>query len=317
MKTGVIINPGSGRGNGKGQKLADALQNRANLSLHVLQNFSELELAVRKCASEGVEDLYISSGDGTIQAILSLIIESKNFTKFPRIGVLPHGTTNLTAIDLGLKLRGANAEAKFITVQTPAKFKTRSTIHVLNPRGGSSRHGLTMGAGAAAVATRLTQTDFNDMGRKGQLAAARMMAGAMYKALTTKADRHDMSRIDRPHHMLISANGIEQAKGDHLMFIATTLEKQFFNTRPFWGGKRGAIRASAFPYPVPNLLRWTLPLMYGSENRKVPQGAISFSGDGFEIICAETYVMDGEFFDGPIVGPLKVKVGPAFEFIVG
>ena len=316
MTVGVIINPGSGRGNGKGQRLAKALQN-SGLSIHVLQNFSELDPAIRKCASDGVEDLYISSGDGTIQAILTQIIEQKPFTKFPRIGVLPHGTTNLTAIDLGLKLGSAEAEANFINKKRPTKFKTRNTLHILNPSGESARHGMTLGAGAAAVATRLTQTDFNDKGRKGQLAAARMLAGAMFKALTTKADRHDTSRIDRPHDMRISAGGAIKARGDHLMFIATTLEKQFFNTRPFWGGKHGAIRASAFPYPVPNLLRWTLPLMYGGENRKVPPGAMSFSSNSFEITCDETYVMDGEFFKGPFDTPLKVQAGPAIEFIVG
>ena len=317
MSIGVIVNPDAGRGKGKGQALAEALAGHENINVHLLNHFSELEPALRHCASQKVKELYISSGDGTIQATITQMIGQQLFETYPRIGILPHGTTNLTAIDLGLKIRTPSAQAQFIISHTPTKFKIRNTLHVLNPSNNGPRHGFTLGGGAAAIATRLTQIEFNDKGRTGQFAAAQMIAAAMIKAITTKADRNDTSRVDRPYAMHISANGKVQAQGDQLMFFATTLEKQFFYSRPFWGGKNGPIRASVFPYPVPNLLRWTLPLMFGGEDRKVPKGAVSFSGDHFEITCNETFVMDGEFFNGPASEPLQVRTGPAFEFIVG
>ncbi len=317
MKAAVIINPLSGRGNGKGLALAKTLQGNDNISLHVMENFWHIQPALRAASDLGVEEIYISSGDGTIQAVLSFIIEYRLFKTLPRICILPHGTTNLTGIDLALKRRSIADQAAFIASSSPRVIKSRHTLHILNPRGHSPRHGFTLGAGAAAVATRMTQTDLNDKGRKGQLAAATMMAGAMWKAISSKADRSDKTRLDRPHAMHVATQGQTQVDGDLLMFFATTLEKQFFGTKPFWGGKHGAIRATGIPYPVPNLLRWTWPIMYGGEERKVPPGAVSFSSNSFEISCAETYVMDGEFFEGPEHGPLKVQAGPAVEFIVG
>ncbi len=39
--------------------------------------------------------------------------------------------------------------------------------------------------------------------------------------------------------------------GQHLLLLATTLDKLILGTRPFWGGKAGPIRVSTLPYPVP------------------------------------------------------------------
>ena len=61
--------------------------------------------------------------------------------------------------------------------------------------------------------------------------------------------------------------------------MSTTLDKLVLNTRPFWGGKTAPIRTTVFPYPVPSVLRWLLPVMYGGENRTPPPGSVSFCSD--------------------------------------
>ncbi len=312
-KSGVIINLTAGRGNGKGMALAEALRKKPHVK--VLRNFSELHPALVDLAAAGVDELFISSGDGTIQAIATALVETKLFAKLPRLCILSHGTTNLTAIDVGFKHRSIMAQADFIAQGQTKTIKQRHSLKVLNPRGESPRHGFSFGAGASAQATRLVQTDFNDKGRKGQAAAFLMMMTALGQALFTKPDPDDNKRVARPCKINAEVDGTALCNGDQLMFLATTLEKQFFSARPFWGGKNGPIRTSAIAYPPPNLLRWLLPIMYGSENRTMPAGAVSLSGDSFTIICAEPYVMDGEFFDGPIDEPLHVETGPVFEFI--
>ena len=316
-RAGVLINPASGRGNGKGRALAEHVQSHTGLNFRMLEDFSRLSPYLFEMAQDQVSDIFISSGDGTVQAIQTILAERKMFNHMPRLCILPHGTTNLTATDIGFKTRGIAAQAAFIKNLHEAKIVIRPSMRILNAREGGIRHGMTLGAGAGATATRYAQTAFNDKGVKGNFASFATMASALAKAAFLRANPQDLQRLDRPYPMRISANGSVKVDGAQVMFLATTLEKLFFHTKPFWGGKNGAIRATAFPYPVPNVFRWLLPIMYGSESRKVPKGAISFSSDAFEIACPETYVMDGEFFEGPTSGPLKVETGPSFEFIVG
>ena len=316
-RAGVLINPASGRGNGKGRALAEHVKMQDGISFRMLEDFTRLSPYLFEMAKDNVTEIFISSGDGTVQAIQTILAERNMFREMPKLCILPHGTTNLTATDIGFKTRAIAAQAAFIKNLQQAKTVLRPSLRVLNAREGGIRHGMTLGAGAGATATRYAQTAFNDKGVKGNFASFATMASALAKAAFLKANANDLSRLDRPYPMRIAVDGTVKVDGPQVMFLATTLEKLFFHTKPFWGGKHGAIRATAFPYPVPNVFRWLVPIMYGSENRKVPKNAVSFSSNSFEINCEETYVMDGEFFEGPTSGPLKVEAGPSFEFIVG
>lgn len=316
-RAGVLINPKSGRGNGKGMALAEKLMNTNEISMRKLEDFTRLKSYLIELAKEGVTDLFISSGDGTIQAIQTLIAEKSIFKTPPRICLLPHGTTNLTAADLGFKHRNIAAQASYIHNLNHKDLRVRHTLRIINPAEGAVRHGMTLGVGAAAEATHYAQNAFNDKGVKGNFATFATMGGGIAKSLFSIAKPEDRTRFDKPYDMTIFVNGNRLSEGQQLMFFATTLDKMFFNTKPFWGGKTGKIRASVFPYPVPNLLRWLLPIMYGGENRKMPKGALSFSTDSFEIETHHRFVLDGEFFDGPKSGPLKVEAGPAFTYICG
>jgi diacylglycerol kinase (ATP) len=316
-RAGVIINPGSGRGNGKGRKLAAHLEHAGHVTTRILEDFSRLTPYLHEMAKAGVTDLFISSGDGTVQAIQTLLAEKKIFEAMPRLGILPHGSTNLTAADLGFKHRNIKSQAQHIINLDPKDLRIRHSIRVINPREGGVRHGMTLGLGAASEATRHAQVAFNDQGVKGPMANFATIAGTVSKSLFTKADPDDQTRIDRPFNFTLRHDAELLCDGPQLMLIATTLEKTFFKIRPFWGGKTAPIRLTVFPYPVPSLVRWMIPMMYGSENRKAPKGAFSRSVENFAVKSDHRYVLDGEFFFGPETGELKIEAGPEFTFICG
>ena len=48
------------------------------------------------------------------------------------------------------------------------------------------------------------------------------------------------------------------------------LDTLLLKSHPFWGGKTAPIRTTVIPYPVPSVLRWMLPIMYGGENHASP-----------------------------------------------
>jgi diacylglycerol kinase (ATP) len=317
MRAGVLINPKSGRGNGKGVALVEKLSGTSTVSVRVLDDFTRLTPYLYEMAKDGVTDLFISSGDGTIQAIQTLIAEKQIFKAPPKICLLPHGTTNLTAADLGFRYRNITAQADYIAKLNHGDLRVRPSLRIVNPRDGAVRHGMTLGLGAASEATRHAQTAFNDKGVKGNLASFATIGGSIAKGLFTKPKPNDPTRFDRPYEMSVRKEGQLLCQGPQLMLLASTLEKMFFKTKPFWGGKTGSIRVSIIPYPVPSIVRWALPLMYGSENRKVPKGAISFSSESFEVETPHGFVMDGEFFEAPKNGPLKIEAGPQFTFICG
>lgn len=314
--SGALINPKSGRGNGKGMVLVKALSIHPHVQLQLLEEFDQLEPALQRFAAAGVTDLFISSGDGTVQAIQTLLAEKKIFARLPRLCILPHGTTNMTAADVGFRSRSIAAQAAFISNPTAMETRTRPTLRVVNPRDGMPRHGMFLGTGAISAATRYTQVSLNDKGVKGNLATFTALATAVGKSLFSKSNAFDPNRFDRPFPITVRANGQIIATGTKLMALATTLDKLILGTKPFWGGKSGPIRVSTFPYPVPNLFRWFLPAIMGGEHRTPVPGASSVAVNACTIDTPVDYVIDGEFFDAPTDEALRIETGPEFTYII-
>lgn len=316
MTSGVLINPKSGRGNGKGTALAEALHRHAHVKVHLLTAFGQLEDALQRFADGGCTDLFISSGDGTVQAIQTLLAEKRIFPTLPRICLLPHGTTNMTAADIGYTTRNIAAQADFIAAPAPLELRKRPTLRAVNPRDGKPRHGMFLGTGALSAATRHTQVSLNDKGVKGNAATFAALASAVGKSLFSAPNPHDPNRFDRPFPITVKEGNKVLATGTQLLALATTLDKLILGTRPFWGGKSGPIRVTTFPYPVPNIPRWFLPAIMGGENRTAPPGATSHAVTACSIETPAEFVIDGEFFDAPEGAALRIESGPEFTYII-
>lgn len=317
MKSGLIVNPQSGKQSGKGLALAAKVKDHPDVMVRVLEDFGRLSADLRDLAEAGATNLFVSSGDGTIQAIQTVLAERRPFKVLPRLALLPHGTTNMTAADLGFRDRNLERQAAFVKNPIPREECVRPTLRVANPADGKPRHGMFLGTGAVWNATLFCQRVVHDKGLKGEWATFATLAAAIGKSVFAKPDPGDETRIDRPYEITVTAGGTLRAHGTHLLLLATTLEKLILGTRPFWGGRAGPVRTTLIPYPVPGLARWLLPVMYGGESRGGPPGSLSFSGSGFEVETRVPFVIDGEFFDPPKGEPLRIETGPDFTYIRG
>lgn len=316
-RAGLIVNPFSGKSSGKGVALAGKLAKEPGVTVRVMQDFGELKDILADFAGRDIGDLYISSGDGTVQAIQTELAETSLFKSPPRLCLLPHGTTNMTAADLGFAFRGIDAQAAFIRNPLPRDLRRRPTLRAANPGDGRPRHGMFLGTGAVTDATQYCQRAFNARGVKGNWATFATLAGAVAKVLFSAPDPADLARFDRPFHIAAETPDGIRASGENLLLLSTTLHRLILGARPFWGGAAGPIRTTVLPYPVPSIARWLLPVMYGGEDRKAPPGAISFAGAALAVRSGNAFVIDGEFFMPPSEGPLHVETGPVFTYVCG
>jgi diacylglycerol kinase (ATP) len=316
-RAGLIVNPLAGKASGKGIALAQRLEGQPGVTVCVIERFQQLSGFVDRMARDGVTDLFISSGDGTIQEILTQIAERGPFARLPRIGLLPHGTTNLSASDVGFRNHALDAQVAFLTNPTPSELCPRHAIRCANPGDGKVRHGMFVGTGAIATATLYCQKAFNAQGVKGQRAVAGTLLTAVRKYLFSAPDPTDETRFDRPYPITVEAQGRRYAEGPQLLQMSTTLDRLVLGMRPFWGVRHAPIRTTVLPYPVPSILRWMLPVMYGGENRKTPPGAASFCSDALTVSSETMFVIDGEFFPAPAGEPLRLETGPLFTFVRG
>ena len=318
MKAGLLVNPRAGKLSGKGLKLMEALGSKSCVSQTLLNDFSDLEPALRQFAAEGVTTLAISSGDGTIQAIQTLLAETDIFAQTPRLMLLPHGTTNMTAADLGVTTRNIKKLAAILQ-STPAlagaETRIRPTLRIANPADGRPRHGMFTGTGAIWRAVQFCQQAVHGAGLRGDAATFTTLALAI-GGLFFNGNTPETERIGRVWDFKARAQGKPIGSGDQLLFMATTLDKLVLGSKPFWGGKNAAIRATVLPFPMPKVWRWILPTLYGNETRAVMPGAVSLCAEDFEIDTRVSWIVDGEFYEAPAHEPLRITRGADFTYVI-
>jgi diacylglycerol kinase (ATP) len=314
----VVINPKSGRGRGKGVALAEQLQKQQPglVDVLLLNDFAKLTPALQRFTANGITDLFISSGDGTIQAIQTWLAENTKPQALPRLCLLPHGTTNMTAADIGFTRTSIADQASFIAMVEAKELKRRPTLRIANPLNRGALHGMFFGTGAVADATRYCQTAFNDKGVGGNWATFATLATVLGKSLFSAPNPNDQDRFDRPYAIQLEIDGQSKTSGDQLLMLATTLEKLILSSKPFWGGAHHPLRTTTIPYPVPNIWRWILPTLYGSETRASAPGSTSTSCVECRVTSPTQFVLDGEFYDAPAHEALRLETGPMFDYIV-
>jgi diacylglycerol kinase (ATP) len=315
-RTAVIINPRAGRGRGKGLALAEQLRSDHDIDVTILENFEMLFPSLQRLTQNGTERLFISSGDGTVHAILTWLAEYVAAHKLPQLCLLPHGTTNLTAADLGFRNRNITRQAAFVSNGTPIEIHSRPTVRVVNPKRGVPLHGMFFGTGAIPEATRYCQIAFNDRGVGGSWATFATLAKAAAKTILSKPDPTDPNRFDKPHDIELLIDGNVVCKGPQLLMLATTLNKLILNSKPFWGGAEKPMRTTVIPYPLPSPMRWLWPALFGSEARRAPPGSQSVSCTACIVTSDTEFVIDGEFYDAPDNEPLRIETGPVFQYLI-
>lgn len=315
MTAALIINPRSSAAGKRGRRLADEVSKRSAISVESLDNFADLPDILAALAAKGVTTLFISSGDGTVQAIQTLLAENQIFERLPTLALLPHGTTNMTATTLGCRVGGRAAIADLAEspadLTNPASLKTRHTVRVTNPAGRGPLHGMFVGAGSIRGAVEFTQTAMNSNNIRGELAPLATLLTLMGRYLFSRGG----SSIVKAYPMQVEADREPMAEGELLLALVSTLEKLILRCHPYWAPDSGEMKALTIAYPPPNVLRNVLPLMYGFPNRSLPDTCQSRSPQMVEVSGTVPFVVDGEFFDAPADEPLKLELGTNFTYL--
>ena len=123
----VILNATAGKGNGgdAAARIREAFA-AAGAQAHVMAATSgdDIPLLARRAVHEGHEVIVAAGGDGTVNAVASLVAGSKS-----ALGVLPMGTLNHFARDAGIPLEMEAAVAALV-----ANHRTRVDVGVVNGR---------------------------------------------------------------------------------------------------------------------------------------------------------------------------------------
>lgn len=313
QKTAIILNPHSGRLRKRidaARQVISAAAPRANL--YEPASTTDLGTALDNCSAAAVDHLVVAGGDGTVQAVINHLFNSGRWPNLPILSIIPAGTTNMTAADIGTTgnpQRCLDRLLRSLREQSRLQLVTRSALKI-QPPGHAPVHGMFFGAGLVARGSDMFNRRIKSTGATGESLSAIVIVHMLAGLLTGRS-----KGLWSPVRIDLRDDGGQDQRGNGLMLIASTLDRLLLGMRPYWGSGEGLIHTTRIAGAPRRLASALLKILAGKGDRLLPaDGYYSRDNEWLELQMDGDYIVDGEFFscagtDGPIrisaTGPLR------------
>ncbi|MFN4089678.1 MAG: diacylglycerol kinase family protein [Alphaproteobacteria bacterium] len=322
MKTAVrigLLSNGRSRRNRRSLadigRIADASPNLAHI---VLDGVSGLEDALAEFARREVGVLAVNGGDGTVQAVLTVLLGPRSpFPQPPALAVVPGGTTNMTAADVGLRGGRARGLARLLAAMSAGGeglvATERHVVGVDRGDGGPVQYGMFFGTAGICRAIDYCRRAVHPLKVDSGVASALTLAGLLARLPFRRGEGGGVLAGDR---IGVALDGGGETAADRFLLLVTTLDRLVLRSRPFWGGGTGGLRYTSVAWPPRGLLLRAPCVMYGGATRRLPAGTYdSRRAERIALTMDCAYTLDGEMFD-PLPGvPLLLQDGGRVAFV--
>ena len=267
--------------------------------------------------------LVVNGGDGSLQAVLSELAIAQCA---PTVGVLPGGSTNMSAYDINQHRRFKPCVAELASQlgsSTDPAVTERAVLRVTD--GQRSRVGFFCGIGAVVEAIEYCHQELYAAGAKRReftagLAMLRAIWGVLRKqppfavSQPLKLEAYNAAASDEEQPASIVSLAPQAGA---LLVAASTLQRLLVGVRPHWGDEPGALRFTMVERDQRGLW-FRLPGLLGLVGWPRPvasAGYHSHNCERLELTMAGGYTIDGELFV-PATDKITLDVQQAFRFLV-
>ena len=312
---GVISNARSRRNRTSMHDLYALLHDHPQVKHHALHEVSEIPESLREMAAEGVTHLVISGGDGSVQAVLSELINASPFAQPLKISLLPAGMTNVVALDMGITEKPVPYLKRLIERVEAGQEGERVDRAVLSldlGDGGPSIHGFLLGAIAFYQGTILGRNKVHSLGFHQSFGSKLGLVLSGLKVLWYGPGEKSGFTGELVTPIIDGKPGKTE---ELFLVVATTLSQILPGVAPFWGEGEGRMRVTTISHPPQRFARAFLPAIKGRPRPWMEShGYCSRRAEQLEIDLTSPVVFDGEFLETDGGPGLKLSVGPTLAF---
>lgn len=313
----LIINPKARRNRGGGDARLSDEARTLGMDVTTIDDFGNLPALYSDMMAKQPGLVIVSGGDGTAHAVISLLAEKQPEDQMPLMALLPHGTTNVTALQTSMRkpqpAQLARIAKAFLGGMPDELISRRRSIRVANLVGQPPLHGYINATGAVASATLRCQTNMNNKGVTGNVAVALSLIGDLAKQFFSSDP--EAGGLLTPIPIELRTQEGRNLDGLTLTVLISTLDRLVLGSRPFWnqtGEPLHVIRAEANPPGVfINLYR----VMFGDKSRLPKSHFSSFSSLALTQTLTGDVLIDGEFYRADEKTPLEISAGPELRFV--
>ena len=296
MRVGILHNPLSGRNKRKPDFFQEILARFPDVPCTDVHTPLDILEALKTFAQVQVDCVVVNGGDGTIQAAMGALFHQQPFEVMPRLAVLPAGTANLIAGDVGLGKFESNTLEQLLQNSTSAtpkiSIESRPILRIRFPEEREPLHGMFFGAGAIYHGTKMGLETKQSIGRLGEWGAGLILIKFLV-ALAT-GSRKGLNPIT----VRLTAGESVPLQQEYLVLMVTTLNRLFLGMKPFWSKKPRPLRYTSLRVPYRYLWRVLPTVLRGTSHplATTEHGYVSDNLSEIRMVFNSGFILDGEVY---------------------
>jgi diacylglycerol kinase (ATP) len=311
---GLISNPASGHNRDQFERIHTRIAKCP--AIHHLVTHSEAEVgpALAELAKRQIGILAINGGDGTAANILGEMLESECFPVLPLIVLLPGGTANMNAGDIGVSGSLWKATERFCRWcegerQTEGLLEQRALMRVMLAGENKPHYGMFLGGGAIIQGTEYAHAEVHARGLRDDFSLALTTLRTVWGLVRNDPDFNQHVTIQ------LALDEGETATHHTLILVVSTLRRLAFGMRPFWGTGSGRVRVTLFAQGCSRFTRTFISIIRGRPSRNaVPEsGYFSHNADEIRLQLDGKLNLDGEIL--VTKGQVDISASPSLDFL--
>ncbi|HKK22551.1 MAG TPA: diacylglycerol kinase family protein [Pseudohaliea sp.] len=291
---GIISNPASGHNRDHFPRLRRELDRCPGALHRVTTHADEVPAVLEEFADAGVGLLVINGGDGTAATILGRVLEQRPFPRQPLVTLLPAGTANMNAGDVGVRGSLRKAVRRFRrwaqTPERPAERLVRHLLRVTIDDETAPHYGMFLGAGAVVHGTEYAHREIHARGLRDDFS---LLLGTVRTAWGVVRGEAEFTA---PTRLALTLDGRAAGEAATLILAVSTLERLAFGMRPFWGREPGPLRLTLIEQHAQRFLPTFLSIIAGRPSRQAQPAAgyHSHNAGHIALSLAGALNLDGE-----------------------
>lgn len=311
---GVISNPGSGHNRDQFDDIRSRIEQHPGIRHIITQSPADIAPALNELAAMNIEVLAINGGDGTASSVLGELLESKMFSRPPLIALLPGGTANMNAGDIGIRGSLKKAVSRFCQWseserRTDSKLASRNLLRVVTQDGAAPRYGMFLGGGAVIHGTEYAHQEIHSRGLRDDFSLVLSVLRTVWGVL------RDDPAFNRHLSIKLTMDDGESRQYDTLILAISTLRRLSFGMRPFWSREPGDIRLTLMEQGCTRFGRTFFSIVSGRPSRNaIPaSGYHSHNASRITLDMTGKINLDGELLQ--VTGAVDIGASAPLEFL--
>ena len=287
---GIITNPTAGRNRSRIERVRAWTEASDALSREVA-DLDSIVAATRDLLAAGVDVLAVNGGDGTAQAVLTVL--ARRDGDWPDVAVLPGGTTNMSANDVNgtqRLMKSLKRLAEQAALPADQRRRVERPLLRVSAAGLDDQYGFCASVGVVLRGMRHFREFVGARGLRGELATGISVVRGLAGVARNSGGWSDTP----PVTATIADSG--ETWTDQILVVATSLDRLMLGFTPWWGEGDGPLHLFGLARGPRGLLRQAPSMLRGRPNRGLTpeRGYRSAEVTGVRLEGVDGFALDGE-----------------------